>query len=232
MDNLFDLILFDLEGTLVDFQWRLAEAVAEILPVLVDSGLDASRYGPSPDYAALFNTTRDLTRDWDIRKADRLFERLGEIYDRYDKDALSRWRPYPDTRPLLDALAVAGCRMGIVSNCGIRATSGVLEKFRLSGYFELILSRNHVTRVKPSPEGLNTALKQSGVTADRALFIGDSINDIRAAQAVPMSSCFLSGGESRISGKDDTGAEFQIVSLSELADILTRRPDLDGHQNR
>jgi HAD superfamily hydrolase (TIGR01549 family) len=216
----FDLILFDLEGTLVDFQWRLDEAVREILPVLADSGIDTRRYSPSPDYADLFNTTRDLTQDWDSRQSSRLFDRLGIIYDKYDKDALSRWAPYPDTLSLLAALSASGYRLGVVSNCGARAVHTVLAKFSLSDYFEIILSRNEVARIKPSPEGLILALERLGAPPDRALFIGDSVNDILAAQAVPMSSCFLSGGESRVTGETGTAAAFQISSLSGLVPLL------------
>lgn len=217
---LFDLILFDLEGTLVDFQWRLNEAVKEILPVLVASGIDTRRYSPSPDYADLFNTTRDLTQDWNPQKSARLFEQLGVIYDRYDKDALDRWTPYPDTLSLLDTLTASGYRLGMVSNCGARAVHSVLAKFKLTDYFEIILSRNEASRIKPSPEGLILALERLGVLPDRALFIGDSVNDILAAQAVPMASCFLSGGESRVTGKKGSRAAFQISSLSGLVPIL------------
>ncbi len=216
----FDLILFDLEGTLVDFQWRLDEAVREILPVLIASGIDTRRYSPSPDYADLFNTTRDLTQDWNPRQSAQLFDQLGVIYDTYDRDALSRWAPYPDTLSLLDTLAASGYRLGVVSNCGASAVHGVLAKFRLADYFDIILSRNEVSRIKPAPEGLILALERLGVPPDRALFIGDSVNDIRAAQAVPMHSCFLSGGESRVTGEDGSMARFRISSLSGLAHIL------------
>jgi phosphoglycolate phosphatase len=220
MTKRFDLILFDLEGTLVDFQWRLDEAVREILPVLAASGIDTRRYSPSPDYADLFNTTRDLTQDWNPEKSARLFEQLGVIYDKYDRDALSRWAPYPDTLSLLDTLAASGYRLGVVSNCGARAVHSVLVKFKLSDYFEIILSRNEVARIKPSPESLILALERLGVPPDRALFIGDSVNDILAAQAVPMASCFLSSGESRVTGETGTPAEFQISTLSGLVPLL------------
>ena len=219
-NRMFDLILFDLEGTLVDFQWRLDEAVREILPVLIASGIDTRRYSPSPDYADLFNTTRDLTQGWNPGKSARLFDQLGSIYDKYDSDALSRWTPYPDTLSLLDTLAASGYRLGVVSNCGARAVHGVLAKFRISDYFEIILSRNEVSRIKPAPEGLILALEQLGVPPDRALFIGDSVNDILAARAVPMHSCFLSGGESQVTGIKGGRAAFQISSLSGLIPLL------------
>ena len=217
---IFDLILFDLEGTLVDFQWRLDKAVKEIVPVLAASGIDISRYSASPGYADLFNTTRDLTRNWDPKKSAWLFEQLRVIYDKYDKDALTRWAPYSDTLPLLEKLATAGYRMGVVSNCGAYAAGSVLERFKLTDFFEITLSRNDVSYIKPSSEGLILALEKLSVSPNKALFIGDSINDILAAHGVPMPSCFLLGGESRVTGEDGSIATFQISSLSDLAHIL------------
>jgi HAD superfamily hydrolase (TIGR01549 family) len=216
----YDFVLFDLEGTLVDFQWRLEAAVREILPILCDFGIDLAAYGISPGYAGLYNTTRDITAAWEKEKAAGLFARLDRIYDHYDLDALSRWAPYPGTHPLLEKLSGAGYRMGVVSNCGTHAADAVLARFNLAGYFEIILSRNDVTYIKPAPEGLIRALKEMDLPPEKTLFVGDSINDIQAAENVPMPSCFLSCGESLKTGETADIATHQISSLAELADIL------------
>ena len=89
-----------------------------------------------------------------------------------------------------------------------------------SGYFEIILSRNDVTYLKPSPEGLKLVLKKLCAPADKTLFVGDSHNDILAANQVPMPSCFLSCGECLVTGEMGHIATFQISRLSELTDIL------------
>ncbi len=149
-----------------------------------------------------------------------MFGQLAAIYDSYDRDALSRWTPYPDALPVLQKLSACGYRMGVVSNCGSHAADTVLDRFNLAGYFELILSRNDVLYLKPSPHGLTLALEKLCMPADKTLFVGDSLNDILAANKVPMPSCFLSGGESRVTGEDGHTADFQISSLSGLVDIL------------
>ncbi len=219
-DRQFDIILFDHEGTLVDFQWRLDDAAQEILAILSNAGIDPALYGTSPGYATLFNTTRDITSGWEPKKTDQLFKQLAVIYDAYDRDALSRWTPYPDTRSVLEKLFASGYRMGVVSNCGFYAVDTLLERFNLVKYFEIILSRNDVSYLKPSPEGLKLALEKLGAPAARTLFVGDSTNDILAADKVSMPSCFLSGGESRVTGENGNIATFQISSLSNLVDIL------------
>ncbi len=216
----FDIILFDLEGTLVDFQWRLNNAVKEILQVLVNAGIDPAIYGQSPSYAGLYNSTRDITGGWKREDSKSLFDQLADIYERYDRDALSRWVPYPDTVDTLARLSDYGYRMGVVSNCGVYASETVLEKFGLAGHFELVLSRNDVEYLKPRPESLKLALKKLYAPAGRSLFVGDSLNDILAADRVPMASCFLSGGESIVTGENADIATYRISSLSMLPDIL------------
>lgn len=216
----FELILFDLEGTLVDFQWRLAKAVKELLPVLSHAGIDTALYGTSPSYASLYNTTRDITAAWDPKDSSRLFEQLAIIYDTYDRDALSRWMPYPETQQVLERLSAHGYRMGVVSNCGSHAANTVIKRFSWVEFFEITLARNDVLYLKPSPEGLNLALEKLCVPPEKTLFVGDSLNDILAANQVPMLSCFLSGGESIVTGEDGRMATFQIFSFSGLADIL------------
>ena len=220
----FGAVLFDLDGTLVDFQWQLDKAIPEICAILSEAGIDMACYGDIPTYAALFNITRDITDQWIFRgavqNAENLLERLDEVYDRYDRDALTRWQPYPDTLPVLKALADAGYRMGIISNCGREAVNGVLDRFEMKPYIDIVLSRNDITRLKPHPESLQRALKQMSVPAENILFVGDSVNDISAAEKTGMIPCFLFCGESLITGKSPPPHVFQITCLSDLMKIM------------
>jgi phosphoglycolate phosphatase len=214
------MVLFDLEGTLVDFQWRLQQAVEEILPLLENAGIDTSLYGHNPDYATLYNKTRKIVDIPKSQVTNNIFDKLNLIYDKYDEDALSRWSPYPQTHRMLEKLLDHGIRMGIVSNCGSIAANAVLEKYKLASFFEICLSRNDVSYIKPYPEGLNLALKHLDIEKERVLFVGDSINDIKAAQSVPMQSCFLSGGESAVTGDGGTIGTFQITTLDNLLKLV------------
>lgn len=219
-DKTFNTLLFDLEGTLVDFQWRLDDAVGETLDILSRAGIDPARYGVSPSYAGLYNTTRDMVKNREINMGDRLFAQLDAVYDRYDQDALSRWSPYGDTHPLLVTLSTSGFRMAVVSNCGAHAADTVLRKFNLAGFFEVVVSRDDVDYLKPHPNGLILSLEKLQVSAEKTLFIGDSLNDILAANRILMPSCFLFGGESRVTKETADTATFQIPSLSRLIEYL------------
>ena len=218
--NRFDMVLFDLEGTLVDFQWQLQQAVDEILPALKETGIDTALYGSNPGYATLYNKTREIVDTAESQMQKDIFDTLNPIYDKYDKDALTRWQPYPQTHEMLEQLSDFGIRMGVVSNCGAKAVHVVMEKFDLASFFEICLSRNDVSYIKPHPQGLNIALEKLDIQAESVIFIGDSINDILAAEKVPMQSCFLSGGESIVTGEGGTIGTYQIDSLDKLPVLM------------
>ncbi len=219
----FGAVLFDLDGTLVDFQWQLDKAIPEICAILSEAGIAMAIYGDVPTYAALFNITRDITDQWisagAAQNAEKLLERLDGVYDRYDRDALKRWQPYPDTLPVLKALADAGYPMGVVSNCGRDVVNTVLNRFEMRPYFDLVLSRDDVSRIKPHPDSLLMAQKQMSLSPEKILFVGDSINDINAAEKAGMQPCFLFCGESLVTGQSSSHDVFQISCLSDLMKI-------------
>ncbi|WP_024334328.1 HAD family hydrolase [Desulfotignum balticum] len=222
--NNFEAVLFDLDGTLVDFQWDLDEAIPEICAILSDAGMDMARYGDPPSYVSLFNLTRDITDQWinrgALEDARKLLAKLDDVYNRYDQDAMKRWQPYPDTRSTLTRLVKEGFRLGVVSNCGREAVHGILARFNLIDFFEIILSRQDMSRLKPHPESLGLALKTLSLSPEKVLFVGDSINDILAADNTGMAACFLSCGESRITGLSATLNVNHISRLSDLLKIL------------
>ena len=115
---------------------------------------------------------------------------ISSTYDNYDLDALSRWNLYPDTVEVLDRLGGDGYKLGLVTNIGQVALSTALDKFDLTERFDIVVSRNDVARLKPDPGGLFIALDRLNTTADQVIFIGDSVNDIEAAAAAGIFSCF------------------------------------------
>ncbi len=219
----YKAILFDLEGTLVDFQWNLKAAVKEIIPALKQFGIDPKNYGQNPDYAKLFNTTHRIAKNLSPQIACNLLNRLNNIYDTYDKDALSRWQPYPDTKRTLEQISKAGFIMGVVSNCGAFAANKILEKFNLYSYFKRIITRNDVAFIKPEPDGLIKASLYLDIPVQKILFVGDSLNDILPANKINMPSCFLYGGESRITGIKDHQATHEISSLFDILKLFASK---------
>jgi len=118
--------IFDFEGTLVDFQWRLEPAEAELRRAFAELGFAGDEFSRG-NYASMWNAAADS-----LAKQGRMAElrgALGPVYDRWDTDALSRWAPRAGAAELLRAIVAAGSRAGMVSNIGRRALGEALGRF-------------------------------------------------------------------------------------------------------
>ena len=218
-------VLFDFEGTLVDFQWQLEPAVAETLEALSKAGLQRQWYGEKPGYAHIYNQTLDLMHQRKGLAPDSESALVDTIYDRYDADALERWNLYPDTLELLETLRHQGFQMAIVSNVGKWALKAAMEKLQLSHLVQVIISRDDVLKIKPHPEGLLSAAKTLGVQPAEVLFVGDSRNDVGAARQAGMQAGYLRGGEDTPEAMALFPADIELDSLIQLPPILAGVPD-------
>ncbi len=185
-------VLFDWEGTLVDFQWNLAQAVDHAQNELVSLGLD--RASLENHYALLRNKSVVAASaggvDWRVAR-----DAVDRVYDRYDYDALSRWSLRPGARSTLQFLGDRQIAAGLVTNIGRRAVERALSKFELETAFRVVVTRDDVSMLKPETEGILAALSTLGVSPDAALFVGDSTSDARAANKAGVPVAILAGGE-------------------------------------
>jgi phosphoglycolate phosphatase len=92
----------------------------------------------------------------------------------------------PATREAVTRLRDAGCRLAIVSTKYRRRIREVLAREGLTEAFDVVVGGEDVSRTKPHPEGLNRALEALGdgqpLPRERALYVGDSLTDARAAE--------------------------------------------------
>jgi phosphoglycolate phosphatase-like HAD superfamily hydrolase len=213
----FACVLFDLEGTLVDFQWQLEAAESELRAAVGGLGFDTTLFA-ADNYAAIRHRALELAGSAELRaEVDR---RLGPIYDRYDLDALSRWSLRPGARQLLGDLQVCGVRVGVVSNIGRRAVRGALEKFALGDAFDVVVTRNEARRMKPEGDGLCQAMEHLNSIPEQTLMVGDSLSDLGAARNAGVAIAIVAGGESSADAIAAARPDHVLRELLEVEDLV------------
>ena len=212
--------LFDWEGTLVDFQWNLQDAVRDATEVLVGLGFDPA--GWEKHYAALRNNAVLLARQRGLDKRQ-VANRIDAIYDPFDLDAASRWSLQPDAETLLQYLKERQVRIGLVTNIGKRAIELGMSRLRMAGLFDVVVTRNDVELLKPSGEGIRIALEKLGAKNADALFVGDSVSDILAAKDGGIKVAIVQGGESAPTSLNAAAPNYLWQSLGELKTLLDGR---------
>lgn len=212
-----EAVLFDMEGTLVGFEWRLEEGEAALRQAFTEMGFPPGALARD-SYSGMWN--RALRMPDAPVPEDELRARLDPIYDRYDLDALERWQLRPHAVETLENLRAKGLKRGLVSNIGSRALSAAVDELGLAGLFDIVLSRNDVRFMKPEAEGLTRVLARLEVEKARALFVGDSRTDVLAARAAGMRVAVIAGGESDRLALEADPPDHYLTSLDQVLEVL------------
>ena len=189
------LVLFDLDGTLLDSLPDLYSAslsMASELNIVAPSLLQVEQLIGN---GAGVLVQRILANQFHISVADpRLDEALKLFMEAYQQSGNQQSRLYPGVEMLLSELHQAGVRQGVITNKPSRFTEPLLLQFGILHYFELVYSGDRFTEKKPHPMPLLKAAQQMGLSLEECLMIGDSSNDINAAKACGMPCVGVRGG--------------------------------------
>jgi len=211
-------VLFDFEGTLVDFQWNLKGAVRETLERLNALGFPVDRL-QGKKYSLLKNEAIAIAPEIG-QSPDLVKEEIDAIYDRFDADALSRWCLRSQAKDFLYSLKTSNIQTGLVSNVGRKALEEAIKKLGLSSLFNTLVSRNDVRQLKPNGEGIRLALTHLDIPEEKALFVGDSIDDIQAAKDARLRVIIILGGENPKPDLLSGGPDVLIQDYGELIACL------------
>jgi len=207
------LVIFDLDGTLIDSLPDIADALNRVL----------RDYGKEP---LALNEVRLLVG----KGARSLVERaLPEADDTQVDQALERYlgynlanivdqtRPYPGVPETLKELVGRGFPLCVLSNKNVALCREVLADLGLAGLIPAVYGADSFPYRKPSPEPVLALLNEYGVGAREAVLVGDSINDMAAGQGAGVYTvgCSYGYGEP----EELAGADFQVDDFASLLDL-------------
>ncbi|MBI5379536.1 MAG: phosphoglycolate phosphatase [Nitrospirae bacterium] len=183
-----DLLIFDLDGTLVDSRQDIFNAVNRMLDQLALDPLP-----PETIVGYVGNGVRELIhRSLGPAHLDRLKEGMAHFLDHYSAHLLDKTHLYPGVTETLEALA--GKRMAVVSNKLEDLSRRILQGLGVAQHFALVVGGDTVGRKKPSPEAIRWVLTRLGVLPDRTMIVGDSPTDIEAGRAAGIRTCGVTYG--------------------------------------
>ena len=162
---------FDLDGTLVDSAPGLADAVDMALK---DMGLPAAGV--------------ERISTWIGNGADVMVERAvrwaeGDMSPAALQRVRDGSRLYPQVKETLAALHAQGLPLGLITNKPTPFVAPLLASLGIESYFSVVIGGDDVVQKKPHPVPIYLMLAQLGLRASELVFVGDSRNDIQAAQA-------------------------------------------------
>jgi phosphoglycolate phosphatase len=211
-----DLLIFDLDGTLVDSKLDLAQAVNATRSHMGMSALDNERV-----YSYVGNGAPVLIRRAMGAQATepQVQEALEFFLEFYREHYLDFTTLYPGVREALDRLRDGGKRMAVLTNKPVRISRAILDGLGVSGHFFQVYGGNSFDLKKPDPIGVRTLMLEAGIPAERTLMIGDSGVDIQTARNAGIASCGVTYGF-QPETLADPAPDRMVDRMEELADWL------------
>jgi HAD superfamily hydrolase (TIGR01549 family) len=215
---MFKAYIFDLEGTVVDFQYNLGQSIKAAKLKLEEMGFDKERLLKIDRFNELFNQAmKDALMGRVNLPAYEVKKGIAEVWIPFDFDALSRWKLREGVKDTLTKLHPRA-KIGLFTTMGWKAAKKALEKFEIDRFFDIMVTRDDVTLIKPDAEGLTLILRCLGISGQEAIYVGDTTRDVLAAKEVGIRSGFIVGGEQEL---PDLLAEpdYILYSFSDILEI-------------
>jgi len=206
----FELIIFDLDGTLIDSSEDLA----------ISTNATRANFGLPPLEQSVINSYVGNGAAVLVRRAmgaeaseERVAEALQFFLHYYREHSLENTRPYDGIREVVDQLANQGRLLGVLTNKPERISVDILQALGMADRFFRIYGGNTFPEKKPQPTGILRMCEEAQRELTRTLMVGDSRVDIETARNAGVGSCGVTWG-------------FQPETLAEQQpDFTIDRPD-------
>lgn len=189
------LVMFDLDGTLIDSVPELADATDQMLRQLgrAPAGMNKVRNWVGNGAPVLVRRALADGYDHQAISAEQEAEALAIFMQAYGK-VDSQTTVYPGALECLSSLHKLGIKIGMVTNKPEEFLPNLLAEIDMAQYFEWVVGGDTLPQKKPDPAGLLWVMQQAGVSAEECLFVGDSKNDVHAAHAAQVACVAVTYG--------------------------------------
>jgi len=198
------IIVFDLDGTLLKFNLKLSEARDKVAQI-------GKKYGLELRKGEAIQEMMDRAKE--VLNPGQWVELRREIMETmmaYEDEAAEIAEPREGIVNVLTLLKEKGFRLAVATNTHRKSAEKSLNITGLSKYFEKVVTRDEVERLKPRPDLLLKVAELFNVSPAELVYIGDSVNDYRSAVEAGVRFIALLDG---VHGRED----FTAAGVTEIA---------------
>jgi phosphoglycolate phosphatase len=213
-----ELVLFDLDGTLIDSAPDLAGAANDLLALHGRPALPESHLRPMVGSGA-----RGMVGlAFGTQPGDAGYEQLKTAFlDLYEQRMLRLTQVFAAVAPVLHHLEAQGLRWGVVTNKALRFAQPIAQALGLAQRAAAVIGGDSTPHAKPHPAPLLEAARRAGCTPHRSVYVGDDIRDIQAGRAAGMATAAAAWGYLGLGEPVDAwGADIVLQEPGELLNWL------------
>ena len=217
-----DAVIFDLDGTLAHFNLDFKAMRSEVRTYLISIRVPVSILDVNESIFEMLKKAEIFIKN--SSKSPDAFDEVRNqalaIAEKYELEAATTTSLLTGAVETLKELQKMNIKMGLCTTSSEKASSYILQRFKINGFFKVVVSREKVKYVKPHTEQFELALKALGVHAKSALIVGDSVVDMQSAKEVKVIAVGLTTGLSTTEQLMSNGANYIVTSLTDLPVLI------------
>jgi phosphoglycolate phosphatase len=215
-------VIFDLDGTLVDTAPDLWRATNHVLTAHGRREVSLEDIYEMVGQGAKKLIERGFERTGEPVRADLVDIMFRQFIDYYSAHITALSKPYPGVIALLDELKSRSVGLSVCTNKLERLSVKLIGELKMDHYFSAIIGPDTTGVAKPDPKPLDAAIKAAGSQRSHSVMIGDSVTDIRTAQAasVPVVAVSFGYTDTHVSAFDP---DHVVDHFDEILPILEQR---------
>jgi len=186
-----DLVIFDLDGTLIDSSRDLANSVNATRGHLGLSPIEHDTVYSYVGNGAPVLIRKALGPDYTDEAVERALEYFLAYYRAHMLDHTAL---YPGLREILDRFQDAGIRMAVLTNKPVRFSQAIIDGLGLAAHFGRVYGGNSLEQKKPHPMGIEKLMNEFGAGREKTLMVGDSAVDVQTARNAHVRVCGVTWG--------------------------------------
>ncbi len=176
-------IIFDFDNTLVKSSINFPAMKISMARHAKKYGIDFGKDEEVPRKYTAGNII-DEVKKYDKKNNTNLAEELWKMVEKFERLGMESITIDQDIYPMLEFLKEKGISTSILTNNSKKPTIEVLERYNITNYFDIVLAREDIEKMKPDKEGLITIINKLSLNPDDVLFIGDSwVDGVTATNA-------------------------------------------------
>ncbi len=215
-------MIFDLDGTIAAFNLDYKTARSEVRGYLMKNGVPASVVSVKESIFDMLRKTKLFMTN--AGKTETAIEQVRKealrIAEKYELEAAESTSLLPGAVDTLQELKKMQLKTALCTINGANSTQRILMRFKLQEYFDAVVPRNGISKVKPDPEHCNKVLSLLGVDAAETIMVGDSVTDVQSAREVGAVAVGLPTGVSVQETLVREGANYIITSITDLPSLI------------
>jgi len=230
-------ILFDKDGTLIDFERTYAPGTAEVIARLCNSDpvlslvlaqsvdLDLTSLKFDPQSVVIAGTGRQIAEIWHPHLRDWEFEDLAhEVDNLYTEFTEKHVTAFDDLPAAVTALESLGLELGVATNDAEASAHRHIAKINMVAHFPFVVGYDSGHGAKPGPGMVLAFADKIGAAPGEVMMVGDSLHDLHSAKAAGAIAVGVTTG---MASHDDlrNDADYVLSALSQLPDLVSHLAD-------